>query len=135
MDYTDSCRQRVRDTLATMTDELAGTPLPAAHRYRGEAYAFVITGLIGHTTEHASQIRQFISPRSSLLVALRPLPRVIRDDHIGARTANGFPRGIAQVVENHRRKTLFAQCNAGMGTDVAGAAGDKHSHLRLPHSE
>lgn len=64
MDYTDSCRQRVRDTLATMTDELAARPLPAAHRYRGEPYALVITGLIGHTTEHASQIRQFISPRS-----------------------------------------------------------------------
>jgi len=64
MDYTDSCRQRVRDTLATMTGELAARPLPAAHRYRGEPYAFVITGVIGHTTEHASQIRQFISPRS-----------------------------------------------------------------------
>lgn len=32
MDYIGPCRQRVRDTLATMTDELAGTPLPAAHR-------------------------------------------------------------------------------------------------------
>ena len=60
--YTDYCGQRVRGTLAAMTDEKAATPLPPAHRYRGQPHAWIITGLVGHTTEHASQIRQFITP-------------------------------------------------------------------------
>lgn len=59
--YLDYCRQRVRITLAGMTDEKAATPLPQAHRYHGEPHAWIITGLLGHTTEHASQIRQFIT--------------------------------------------------------------------------
>ena len=44
-----------------MTEEKAATPLPASHRYRGQPYAWVITSLVGHTTEHGSQIRQFIT--------------------------------------------------------------------------
>ena len=59
--YIDYCRQRARDTLAGMTDERAATPLPSAHRYRGQPHAWIITALVGHTTEHASQIRQFIT--------------------------------------------------------------------------
>ena len=59
--YIDHCRQRVRDTLSAMTDEKAATPLPPAHRYRGQPYARIVTGLPGHTIEHASQIRQFIT--------------------------------------------------------------------------
>jgi len=59
--YIDYCRQQVRDTLAGMTDEKAATPLPPAHRRRGQPHAWIITGLVGHTTEHASQIRQFIT--------------------------------------------------------------------------
>jgi hypothetical protein len=59
--YIDHCRQRVRDTLSEMTDEKAATPLPPAHRYRGQPYAWIATGLPGHTIEHASQIRQFIT--------------------------------------------------------------------------
>lgn len=59
--YIDYCRQRARTTLAGMTDEQAATPLPPAHRYRGQPHAWVITDLVGHTTEHASQIRQFIA--------------------------------------------------------------------------
>jgi hypothetical protein len=59
--YVDYCRERMRDTLADMTDEKAATPLPDAHRFRGQPHAWIITGLIGHTTEHASQIRQFIT--------------------------------------------------------------------------
>ena len=58
--YVDYCGQRVQDTLADMTDEKGARPLPAAHRYRGQPYAWVITGAVGHTIEHASQIRQFI---------------------------------------------------------------------------
>jgi hypothetical protein len=59
--YVDYCRQQVRTTLAGMTDEKAATPLPPAHRYPGQPHAWIITGLVGHTTEHASQIRQFIT--------------------------------------------------------------------------
>jgi hypothetical protein len=33
--YIDYCRQRVRDTLADMTEVKAATPLPPAHRYCG----------------------------------------------------------------------------------------------------
>ncbi len=59
--YIEYCRQRVRDALADMTDEKAATPLPAAHRYRGQPHAWIITAMVGHTTEHGAQIRQFIT--------------------------------------------------------------------------
>ncbi|HSE45851.1 MAG TPA: DinB family protein [Gemmatimonadales bacterium] len=59
--YADYCRQQARRALEGMIDERAATPLPAAHRYRGQPHAWIITGLVGHTTEHASQIRQFIT--------------------------------------------------------------------------
>jgi hypothetical protein len=62
--YIDLCRQRMRDTLSEMTDAKAATPLPPAHRYRGQPYAWIVTGLPGHTIEHASQIRQFITAAS-----------------------------------------------------------------------
>jgi len=61
LDYIDYCRLQVRHTLAGMTDEKAATPLPPAHRYRGQPHAWVITSIVGHTTEHAAQIRQFIT--------------------------------------------------------------------------
>ena len=57
--YIDYCRQQVGSKLAGMTDQLAATPLPPAHRYRGQPHAWIIAGLVGHTTEHAAQIRQF----------------------------------------------------------------------------
>lgn len=59
--YIDYCRERVRDTFAGMSDAQASTLLPAAHRYGGQPHAWVITALVGHTTEHAAQIRQFIT--------------------------------------------------------------------------
>jgi hypothetical protein len=59
--YIDYCRQRVRDTLDGMTDEKAATPLPPAHRYHGQPHAWILTGAVGHTIEHGSQIRQFIT--------------------------------------------------------------------------
>jgi hypothetical protein len=61
LEYIDYCRQRIRNTLAEMTDEKAATPLPSAHRFAGQPHALVITGLLGHTTEHATQIQQFIT--------------------------------------------------------------------------
>jgi hypothetical protein len=59
--YLDVCGQRARETLAGMTDAAAATLLPPAHRYRGQPYAWVLTGIPGHTIEHGSQIRQFIT--------------------------------------------------------------------------
>jgi hypothetical protein len=59
--YIDYCRQRVRDTLDGMTDEKAAAPLPPAHRYHGQPHAWILTGAVGHTIEHGSQIRQFIT--------------------------------------------------------------------------
>jgi len=59
--YLDYCRTRVRDTLASMTDEQAARPLPQGHRYSGQPHAWIITGTVGHTIEHAAQIRQFIT--------------------------------------------------------------------------
>jgi len=59
--YVGYCRQRARDTLSDMTDELAATPLPPSHRYHGRPFAWELTGLPLHTVEHASQIRQFIT--------------------------------------------------------------------------
>jgi hypothetical protein len=59
--YVDYCRERARGTLADMTDEKAATPLPPAHRYRGQPHAWLIASIVGHTTEHAAQIRQFIT--------------------------------------------------------------------------
>jgi hypothetical protein len=44
-----------------MTEERAAAALPAAHRYRGQPHALILMGLVGHTTEHAAQVRQFIT--------------------------------------------------------------------------
>lgn len=61
--YIEHCQGRVRETFAEMTDDRAATPLPSAHRYAGRPYAWLLTSLIGHTTAHAIQIRQFGSSR------------------------------------------------------------------------
>lgn len=66
--YLEYCRARVHDTLAGMTDEQAATPLPAAHRYRGQPHAWIMTSGVGHTIEHAAQIRQFITDARSASV-------------------------------------------------------------------
>ena len=59
--YVEHCRHRVRETLSVMTEEKAMALLPPAHRYDGQPYAWVLTSLVGHTTAHATQIRQFIT--------------------------------------------------------------------------
>jgi hypothetical protein len=63
-EYVDYCRRRVRDALAGMTEEKASALLPPAHRYQGRPYARIVTSLIGHTTAHATQIRQFTTAGS-----------------------------------------------------------------------
>lgn len=62
--YIDYCHGRVHDVLADPTEEQATALLPASHRYAGRTYAQVTTSLIGHTTAHAIQIRQVLSPGS-----------------------------------------------------------------------
>ncbi len=59
--YVDHCREQVRSTLAAMTEEKATALLPASHRYGGQPHAWVIADLVRHTTEHAAEIRQFIT--------------------------------------------------------------------------
>jgi hypothetical protein len=58
--YIDYCRERARESLAGMTEEMAARKLPPAHRYSGQPHARIITGILAHTTEHASQVRQFV---------------------------------------------------------------------------
>ena len=59
--YIEHCRERAHGTLENLTDEKAATPLPQAHRFQGQPYAWILIGLVAHTAEHASQIRQFIT--------------------------------------------------------------------------
>ncbi len=59
--YIEHCRERVRVSVAEMSDAQGSTLLPVAHRYAGQPHARVITSLVGHSSEHAAQIRQFIA--------------------------------------------------------------------------
>ncbi|MGH9106772.1 MAG: hypothetical protein ACRDZX_13245 [Acidimicrobiales bacterium] len=63
--YVDYCRQKVRDTLAVMTEEKAAALLPPAHRYHDRPYAWILTSLVGHTTAHATQIDSSSPPPSA----------------------------------------------------------------------
>jgi hypothetical protein len=58
--YVGWCRDRVRRTLAALTDELAARPLPDRHRYRGTPFGVNVGSGPLHVVEHASQIRQFL---------------------------------------------------------------------------
>jgi hypothetical protein len=59
--YIDHCRRRAHETLEAITDDQAAAPLPPAHRYHGQPNAWILAALVVHTTEHAAQIRQFIT--------------------------------------------------------------------------
>lgn len=69
--YVEWCRGRVDRTLDTLREESAARPLPASHRYHGAAFAVLVGGIPGHVTEHAAQIRQFLTAAG---VGVRPLP-------------------------------------------------------------
>jgi len=58
--YIDWCRDRVRQTLAALTEDLAARPLPDRHRYRGTPFGVIVGDGPLHLIEHASQIRQFL---------------------------------------------------------------------------
>lgn len=59
--YIEYSRRRQHGVLAQLTDEQAASPLPGTHRYAGQPYARLLAGIPAHTTEHAAQIRQFIT--------------------------------------------------------------------------
>ncbi len=69
--YLEWCRGRVRQTLDALTEESASRPLPSSHRYGGAAFGVVVGSVPGHVTEHAAQIRQFLTAAG---VKVRPMP-------------------------------------------------------------
>lgn len=71
LDYVDYCRTRVRRTLDELTEVKAAVPLPDAHRYHGMLYGVNVGFMPLHVTEHAAQVRQFLTGSG---VKLRPTP-------------------------------------------------------------
>jgi hypothetical protein len=69
--YVDWCRDRVRKTLAGLTEGSAARPLPDSHRNRGMAYGVIVGRVPEHLVEHAAQIRQFLTAAG---VKVRPMP-------------------------------------------------------------
>lgn len=59
--YVEWCRKRVQQTFDALTEEQAATRLPGALGRRGWPFAWLLLGIPLHVTEHASQIRQFIT--------------------------------------------------------------------------
>jgi hypothetical protein len=54
------CRVRVADGLQQLTEERAAARLSSGH-HRGKPYAWRLLQMLRHVTEHAAQIRQFIT--------------------------------------------------------------------------
>ena len=69
--YVDYCRRRARRTLGSLTEDAAARPMPSVHRYHGTLFGVVVGGIPLHVTEHASQIRQFLTGTG---VHVRPMP-------------------------------------------------------------
>jgi hypothetical protein len=85
--YVAYCRARVLDTVASLTDELAATPLPRNHRRQGQPYGVWLAAIPAHVTEHASQVRQFITTAGvepSAAVGARGRLQTLRDAVRGA---------------------------------------------------
>jgi hypothetical protein len=69
--YVDWCRDRVGQTLGTLTEVTAARPLPEAHRSHGVQYGVLVGSIPLHVVEHASQVRQFLT---SVGVTVQPMP-------------------------------------------------------------
>ncbi|MGA2835047.1 MAG: DinB family protein [Acidimicrobiales bacterium] len=69
--YIDYCRERVRRTLDSLTEDTAARPLPAAHRYHGMLYGVIVGSIPLHVLEYASQIRQFLTAAG---IKVQPMP-------------------------------------------------------------
>lgn len=71
LDYVEYCRVRVLRTLDDHFEEKAAWPLPQAHRYHDVLYGVIVGGIPLHVTEHASQIRQFLTGTG---IKVQPMP-------------------------------------------------------------
>lgn len=71
LEYVDWCRGRARQIVDALTEESAARSLPGTHRYQGLSYGVLIGSVPGHVTEHAAQIRQFLTAAG---VKVRPMP-------------------------------------------------------------
>lgn len=69
--YVDYCGTKVRKTLADRFEERAAWSLPDAHRFHGSLYGVIVGGIPLHVTEHASQIRAFLTAAG---VKVQPMP-------------------------------------------------------------
>jgi hypothetical protein len=69
--YADYCGTRAHRTLGDDFEEKAARPLPIAHRYHGRLYGVLVGSIPLHVTEHASQIRQFLTTSG---VKVQPMP-------------------------------------------------------------
>jgi hypothetical protein len=69
--YVDFCGARARRTLDEFFEEKAARPLPDSHRDHGILYGVLVGGIPLHLTEHASQIRQFLTAAG---IKVRPMP-------------------------------------------------------------
>lgn len=69
--YVDYCGTRVQQALADRFEERAAWTLPETHRYRGSLYGVIIGAIPLHVTEHASQVREFLT---SAGVKVQPMP-------------------------------------------------------------
>jgi hypothetical protein len=72
--WIELCRALVRETLDSLTNEMALRPLPNTHRYAGTPFGVIVGSLPLHTLEHATQIRQFIRA-----AGVKPQPASIRE--------------------------------------------------------
>ncbi|WP_433041097.1 DinB family protein [Dactylosporangium sp. CS-033363] len=59
--YVQCCRDRARQSLDGLTEELAARELPSSHRYHGMLFGVLVGSLPLHVVEHAAQIRQFLT--------------------------------------------------------------------------
>jgi hypothetical protein len=69
--YVDWCRDRVRDTLDALTQEMVARPLPSVHRKHGMLFGVLVGSLPLHVVEHACQVRQFLTAAG---VKVQPMP-------------------------------------------------------------